>query len=307
MAVNTVQAIINGQTYTLTYNSSTSKYEATLIAPSGSSFNKSGGYYDVTVKATDVAGNQTEVNATHATLGSSLRLTVKEKVIPTIAITSPGAGSRLINNKPPIMFQLRDLDSGIKLTDLELKIDGGAAINSASSGMVCTPVTNGYDCTYTPATALGDGSRVVTINVKDNDGNIATQASVTIIIDTIAPTLNVTAPVNALVTNTAAQSVVGVTSDATSSPVTISITLNGADQGVVTVNPGTGAFTKAITLAQGNNTIVIKALDAAGKYTEITRTATLDTTPPVISAITLIPNPVDAGASYIITVTVVDA
>ena len=89
MAVNTVQAIINGQTHTLTYNSSTSKYEATITAPSGSSFNKSGGYYNVTVKATDVAGNLTEKDATDPTLGTSLQLKVKEKVIPTITITSP--------------------------------------------------------------------------------------------------------------------------------------------------------------------------------------------------------------------------
>ena len=33
MAVKTVQAIINGVTTTLTYNSSTKKYEATITAP----------------------------------------------------------------------------------------------------------------------------------------------------------------------------------------------------------------------------------------------------------------------------------
>ena len=56
MAVKTVQATINGQTYTLTLNSSTGKYEATVTAPSKSSYNQSGHYYGVTVKATDEAG-----------------------------------------------------------------------------------------------------------------------------------------------------------------------------------------------------------------------------------------------------------
>lgn len=37
MSVKQVQAIVNGQTYTLTYNSNTGKYEATATAPSRSS------------------------------------------------------------------------------------------------------------------------------------------------------------------------------------------------------------------------------------------------------------------------------
>lgn len=306
MSVNTVQAIINGQTYNLTYNGTTGKYEATLTAPSGSSFNQPSGYYNVTVKATDVAGNIVQKDATDGTLGSSLRLTVKEKVVPTIAITSPGAGARLITGAPSIVFQLRDLDSGVKLSDLALKIDGGTAIGNAATGMTCNAVANGYDCTYVVQSALSDGSHTVTINVKDNDGNIATQASVTFIVDTVAPTLNVTAPTAGLITNTASQTVVGVTSDATSSPIVVTIKLNGTDQGAVTVD-GSGNFSKALTLAAGANTIIIRSTDSAGKYTEITRSVTLDTVAPVISAITLTPNPVDAGATYIIAVTVTDA
>lgn len=57
MAIKTVQAIINGQTYNLTLNSSTGKYEATLTAPATSSFNLDDNAYPVTVKATDMAGN----------------------------------------------------------------------------------------------------------------------------------------------------------------------------------------------------------------------------------------------------------
>ena len=53
MAIKTVQAIINGVPTTLTLNSSTGKYEATITAPTKSSYNQSGGYYNVTVKATD--------------------------------------------------------------------------------------------------------------------------------------------------------------------------------------------------------------------------------------------------------------
>ena len=80
MAIKTVQVTINGVPTTLTLNSSTGKYEATITAPAKSSYNQSGGYYNVTVKATDTAGNSTSKDATDATLGSKLKLVVKEKV-----------------------------------------------------------------------------------------------------------------------------------------------------------------------------------------------------------------------------------
>ena len=73
MAVRTVQAIINGVTTTLTLNSSTGKWEATVTAPSTSSYNNNDGhYYPVTIKATDEAGNATTKNDTDVTLGGSL-------------------------------------------------------------------------------------------------------------------------------------------------------------------------------------------------------------------------------------------
>lgn len=103
MAVKTVQAIINGVTTILTLNSSTGKYEATITAPSKSSYTiNDGHYYPVTVKATDVAGNTTTKTDSDTTLGASLKLKVKEKVAPAITITSPTAGSYITNNKPTI-------------------------------------------------------------------------------------------------------------------------------------------------------------------------------------------------------------
>ena len=111
----------------------------------------------------------------------------------------------------------------------------------------------------------------------------------------------ITAPTDNLITNTAALTVAGITNDATSSPVEIKITFNGADQGGVTVGAG-GAFSKAVTLAEGANTIVITATDAAGKVSTVTRNVTLDTSVPVIKSATITPNPVDAGATMVIAV-----
>lgn len=309
MAVSQVRVQINGAWTILTYNGTTGKYEGTIAAPANTSFNVNANhYYPVTAEATDQAGNITTKNDTDGTLGASLKLTVKEVTIPTIAFTAPASGAYLATNTPAITFQLRDEinGSGVKISTLALKIDGGATITNTSPGVSVVTVTNGYDVTYVPQVALSDGSHSVTINIQDNDGNIATQAIRSFKVDTIPPTLSVTTPASASTyQNVAALTVVGVTNDTVSSPVTIAITLGGVSQGAVTVD-GSGNFSKALTLANGVNTIVITATDLAGKQSTVTRTVTLDQVAPVISAIAIAPNPVNVGNSYIISVTVTD-
>ena len=298
MAISQVRAQINGTWYTLTL-SGTNTYTATITAPGSTSYTKTGGYYDVTVEATNTAGTVTTQNASGL---AALKLVVREKVAPVITILSPTSGAAVINNKQPVTFTIVDEagGSGINLSSLVVKQDNTAV---ASSTITSTAITNGYSVTYTPASALSDGSHTVTITVSDNDGNAAAAKSTTYKVDTVPPTLNITAPANALVTNASSLAVRGTTNDTSSSPVTVKITLNGADQGSVTVGSD-GSFSKTLTLAEGANTIVITATDSAGKTSSVTRTVTLDTTKPVIKSAAITPNPVDTGASMVISVVV---
>ena len=298
MAISQVRAQINGTWYTLTL-SSTNTYTATITAPGSTSYTKTGGYYDVTVEATNTAGTVTTQNASGL---AALKLVVKEKVAPVITILSPTSGAYVVNNKQPVTFTIVDEagGSGINLSTLVVKQDNTTV---ASSTITSTAITNGYSVTYTPATALSDGSHTVSISVSDNDGNAAAAKSTTYKVDTVPPTLNITAPANGLVTNTASLVVRGTTNDASSSPVTVKITLRGTDQGTITVGSD-GAFSKTLTLAEGANDIIITATDSAGKSSSVTRTVTLDTSKPVIKSAVITPNPVDAGTSMVITVVV---
>jgi hypothetical protein len=299
MAISSVRAKINGTWYTLTYDSASGAYKATITAPGATSYNQSGGYYDVTVEATNDAG--TTVTSNGATL-AGLKLVVRETVKPVITVLSPTDGAFVVNNKQPVVLNVTDEagGSGINLGSIVVKQDGTAV---ASGTIKTTAITNGYSVTYTPATALGDGNHVVSINVKDNDGNAAVEKTTTYKIDTVPPTLNVSAPAAGFISNTASLTVRGTTNDSTSSPVTVRISLNGVDQGAVTVE-SSGAFAKAITLAEASNTIVVTATDSAGKTSTVTRTVTLDTSVPVIQSATITPNPADTGATVIISVVV---
>ena len=299
MAIKTVRAKVNGTWHNLTYNSSTKKWEASITAPGATSYNLSGGCYDIEVEATNDAG--TTGTASAATL-DGLKLVVKEKVAPVITILSPSSGAYVTNSKQPVIFTVIDETggSGVDLDTLVVKQDGVAA---AASALAKTAVTGGYSITYTPAAALSDGSHTVTIDISDHDGNAATQKTTSYTVDTVPPTLNVTAPEAGLITNSASLTVRGTTNDATSSPVTVKVSLNGADKGAATVSAD-GSFTKALTLANGSNAIVVTATDAAGKSSSVTRTVTLDTSVPVIQSAEVTPNPVDAGATMLISVVI---
>lgn len=296
MAVKTMQATLNGQTYNLTLNTSTGKYEATITAPSTSSYKQSGHYYPMSVSATDDAGNTTTVNTSTATIGDSLKLVVKETTPPAITVTSPTANQTLTNNKPTIAFTVTDSDSGVNSDTISVTIDG----TKYTSGINKTTITNGYSCTYVPETALSDGSHTVTVAATDNDGNTKTATAVTFKIDTVPPALSVTSPVDGLVTNQPTVTVTGTTNDATSSPVTL--TINGEAVTVTSI----GTFSHVVTLTNGNNTITVVATDAAGKSTTVTRTVTYNTSAPVISAVTITPNPVNTGNVFTISVTATD-
>lgn len=296
MAIKTMQTTLNGQTYNLTLNASTGKYEAQITAPSTSSYKQSGHYYPMTVTATDDAGNTTTVNTSTATVGESLKLKVKETTPPTVTVTSPTANQTLTNNKPTIAFTVTDTDSGVNAGTISVTIDG----TKYTSGINKTVITNGYSCTFVPGTALTDGSHTVTVAATDNDGNTKTTTAVTFKIDTVPPALSVTSPTDGLVTNQPTVTVTGTTNDATSSPVTI--TINGES---VTVT-SSGTFSHVVTLTNGTNTITVVATDAAGKSTTVTRTVTYNTSAPVISAVTITPNPVNTGNVFTISVTATD-
>ena len=295
MSVKTVQAVINGQTYTLTLNSN-GKYEATITAPTKSSYNQNGHYYAVTITATDTAGNSVTKTVNDATLGTSRQLRVKEKVAPVITLSSPSSSALLTNNKPKFQWTITDDDSGVDPSTIKIKIDS----TTISDGITKTAITNGYSCSYTPATALSDGNHTYSVYGSDFDGNEATVKSATFKVDTIAPSLNVTAPTDGFITNSSKVTVKGTTNDVTSSPVTLKI--NGT---AVTVGSD-GSFTHEVNLTEGANTITIVATDGAGKSTTVTKTVYMNTSAPIISAVTITPNPVDAGATFIITVAVTD-
>ncbi len=315
--INSVKALINGQEYTLTLNSSTGKYEAQGIAPSGSSFNLEGGYYPVEVTATYVTGTTSVVNdRTEGSVGEGCRMIVREKVKPTAVITYPTHGQYITSELQKIEFTVLDNTSqsvgysGINLDSIVLRISGGmlteTSVISGRENFDITPIDGGFLCAVYPVEGenIPDGKYTLSVDVSDNDGNAADTAYASITIDTAPPELSVFSPDEGLSTSENVITISGKTSDVTSTPVTIKVYINGEEKGNIPVNEN-GTFSKELTFTNsGNQSIVITATDAAGKSSTVTRNIYFSADVPVIKSVVITPNPVDGGTTFTITVEV---
>lgn len=287
-----------GQQYNASYNSGTKLWDVDIPSGPESSYGQANHTYPVTLHAFDAAGNETIMYATDDTYGDQLNIRVLEKTKPTATIKSPTQGSVLGSATQDIVMELSDAGgSGLNMASVIFKVNGV----QVAQGLSWSDSGGKKICTY-HATNLSDGSNTVSLQVKDNDGNVSDIATVQFVISTSAPTLNVTSPTDNLLTNSNKVTVAG-TAAAGSDTVTLSeVTINGE---TVSVGSG-GAFSKEITLNEGENTITIIAKDSLGKTTTVTRHVTVDTKAPVISDVEAEATTVDANSTIHLTFKVVD-
>lgn len=302
MAITKVRVKING-TWTNLTKDSAGKWTGSVTAPASTSYNQSGGYFPITVEATNSAGTVTTVDATDTTLGSVLRLVVKETTKPVIKLVQPSNGAYISNNQLPIIFEVTDETggSGVNASTVALKL-AGTTYKDGSTGMSKTAITEGYRFTFTPQAALSDGAKAIEITASDHDGNAAAKVTASYTVDTVPPTLTISSPQDGLATNQKNVVLTGITNDTLSSPVTVTVMHGSASYTPAVANDG--SFSQALVLTEGENTIKVVSTDAAWKSTTINLTVTLDTSVPTIKSAAFAPNPVNASASVQITLEV---
>lgn len=290
-------AVYKGQQYNASYSSSTQKWSVDIPSGSESSYGEDNHTYPIELHAFDAAGNETIMYATDDTYGDQLNIRVLEKTKPTATIVSPTQGSVLGSATQDIKMELQDAGgSGLNMASVIFKINNV----QVTQGVSWTDQGGKKVCTY-HATNLSDGSNSVSLQVTDNDGNASDIATVSFVISTSAPTLNVTSPKDNLLTNSNKVTVAG-TAAAGSDAVTLaSVKVNGDS-----VPVSQGAFSIELTLTEGENTITIVAEDSLGKTTTVTRHVTVDTKAPVISDVEAEATTVDANSTIHLTFKVVD-
>jgi len=122
--------------------------------------------------------------------------------------------------------------------------------------------------------ALVEGSNTFTLVADDGTGETA-QVVHTIVRDTAPPQLSVSQPASGALVGSGSVLVAGTASDAHLSSVTVG--------GTEAQRSGTSFQALGVPLAEGSNSLVVRAEDAAGNFTEMTRTVVRDTTAPTVA------------------------
>lgn len=314
--IKEVYALINSQKFPATYNDELGQWEINGVAPSESSWSQEDHVFPITLVAVDTAGNTVTMTKDDEEYGDELKLRVLEKSAPTATITAPTTGSVIGENSTTIKVTFKDSGgSGLNQSEAVIKINGvpvsseQISFNNADDGEIVATVE---------ASDLSDGENKIEAYIKDNDGNISETDTVTFVVSTIAPNLVIDTPIEGTITNNSSIEFKGYAStslaDVTIEKVTISVNSSpevdmpnesGAADYVSGYNVREFSYSVILNI-EGENTIVIKATDSAGKTTEVTRHVVLDTNAPVITDVVLDPHIVDASGSFKITFKVTD-
>ena len=253
MAIQQVWAQVNGVWYVLTYDAAARCYVAEI--PAGeTSANQPGGWYNVTVEASNDAGETVSIDGEAL---ASLRLVVKDLTAPTLTLVSPAQGY-LTTGTPEIVVDLTDDSSGVDPATLSVTTDG-----APEAGVSTSEIDGGYRVTVSPTWA--DGVHTVELSVSDQDGNTGTLALL-YTVDTTPPVLAVWP--HRLVVNADTVALRGMAADSAGAAVTAS---TGAWSST-TAPAADGSWRVSVPLEIGVNSITVTATDGAGLTTSWTGT-----------------------------------
>lgn len=268
-------AIIDGKKIIARYDANEDLWIIEGNAPATSSWSQPGHMYGITLFAEDEAGNVASMDSTDPTYGSQLAIRVLETVPPEAKILTPTSMSVIGVNQAEITLEMSDNSSGINMSSVSAILNGA----DISNQLEWTNLDGTYTGTYL-ATGLNDGTNTVEFSVQDNDGNVWEANSVTFIVSTRAPALNILTPAEGVITNGETITVSGIVSTFNSAVSIASVKVNDV---TVPFDSKTGEFSYLYSLNEGNNTITIIVTDSVGNSTQVIRTVLRDSKAPIIT------------------------
>lgn len=217
------------------------------------------GIYTVNATATDAAGNTDNVGP---------HLVIIDTVAPLLTLTAPAASAS--QNNSPDVTGTSDPGQTVTVT----VVDANGAI--VFTGDV---LADGNGDWLLNTSTLADGTYTVTATTSDLAGNVST-SSVTFTVDTLAPDIDVTGPVDGSFISQTQPTLTGLTEPGTAVTVTVTDANGTVHTENVVADATTGIWTSAITtdLADGAYTVDVTATDEAGNVGTDSSTFTVDTT-----------------------------
>jgi hypothetical protein len=277
---------------TLTVGVSVNGGAATAAAISGSTWSytqpKVDGTYTYTITATDVAGKTTSLT----------RLVLLDSTPPTLTVTSPSSGGWVSTTSLSVTGVASD-GTGSGVSKVYVKADGlyVASTSTDHSAEDPTVPANGWTLAggqtnwSAPLALSGEGRKTLWIKALDAAGNMtnaagAVSSRVDFGLDLNPPTLTKTDGVGSLVN--ASFTFTGTTTDTNPAGLpTLAVSVDGGASQAVAVTSGAWSYLITVDTSghttDGNHTYVFTATDVANKTTTLSRTITVDTTPPTMT------------------------
>lgn len=175
---------------------------------------------------------------------------VKPSVSSPFLNTIPDGSNGWYKTAPSISLAASDAVSGV--SGIQYRWNNGSAV--ASSGVVVAP----------------EGVNVLHYWATDTAGNVGDEATLTVKVDSINPTITLIGGAGAQTVNTAKGDISGAVSDGGSGM--SSVTVNGTAVSITSGNH----FSTTLDLSKGANTITIVVTDLAGRTTLATKTITYE-------------------------------
>ncbi len=233
-----------------------------------------------------VSGTGWSYLATTLVPGSNTITVTARNAAPTV--TTATAAITLLYPAPALAINQVTPFTNVSLQTIGGTVESGATVSVALNGAAPQSATvSGTSWSY--SVSLIQGVNNISVAATKPLSNSAT-ASTAITLDSLAPAMIVSALADGSYTSNQVQNISGTVSDANLDKVTV----NG--QQVVVAN---GAFSSAVTLVTGANTIVVQASDLAGNVSTDSRTISFDASKPVITVDT----PADGIYTNIVTAT----
>ncbi|MFO0985359.1 MAG: hypothetical protein U1E76_27110, partial [Planctomycetota bacterium] len=226
-----------------------SSFPAPSSGDAAASFALEEGPNEVIITATDAQGLSTSVT-------TSLIL---DSTAPQVAITSPADAAIIAANAVSVTADVSDATS----TDVVSVPAGVSGLVAAGGGELSGVV------------ALEEGANVITVSATDEAGHVG-GSSITVVRDTVAPSLSVTTPADGALLSSSPAAVTVSVIDASASTLMIG-------SHAFAIPAGGGVVADAVTLAEGANLIPITASDAAGNSSSAMLQLLLDLSAPVVT------------------------
>ena len=258
-----------------------------------------GGSWTLTTPALSEGAHALSVGVSDAAGNSSDRTPALSFTVDSIA---PNASTLVITNDDTAQPVLNGGYSSDATPTLSGVAEAGSTVTILNNGDVLTTLTvpSGGNWSYTPATALSEGSHTLSVSVTDAAGNVSTSTSATVIVDTLAPDdLTLTAsnnngstPVTIADGDTTNDNTPLLRGVAEAGSV-VTIRLDGDVVASLTVgSSGNWSYTSA-ALSDGSHTFSVTETDAAGNTGDaLSVTLIVDATPPLVATNLTITNDV---------------